>query len=140
MVPIAIAYLVARTDLDAKRVQPVLSSLTLCITGTVVCVVSVLNFSLAAVLALAFGFALPFKARQHYTGLASKLLHYSLISLTTPTGIATITSFVFGWEVVHGFIVQVVWNWNALRVWTLPFISCVYLPLILQAGVAALLA
>lgn len=121
------------------RVQSVLGSLTLCIAGTMVCITSVLNFSLAASLALAFGFAFPFKAQRTSSGLLLRILRHSYLSMFSPMGIVCVASVLFGRDVVRGVIIQTLWNWNVLRVWTLPFICCVYTPLILQAQIAALL-
>jgi glycosylphosphatidylinositol transamidase len=138
--PYLVALMFRRSmGLEAGTTSFVLASLTSCIAGTVVCLVSVLNFSLAATLSIAFGFVLPFRmtpTRRSFT----KILHHSFIFLFTPTSIAWLTLLVVGEDFVSRNIVQMIWEWKVLRVWTLPFLLCIYFPLVLQASIAVIIA
>ncbi|KAF8308107.1 Gaa1-like protein [Clavulina sp. PMI_390] len=61
LIPLLMGLILSSSvTLPVPRIQPLLNSLTLCIAGTVVCIVSVLNFSLAAGLAVSFVLVLPF--------------------------------------------------------------------------------
>jgi len=73
-------------------------------------------------------------------GTITKLLHHSFISLFAPTSVAWLTSLAIGNDLVTRNITQAIWEWKVLRVWTLPFILCIYFPLVLQASVAVILA
>lgn len=140
MAPYIVALAFRRsTNIDRRITSSVLTSFTLCIAGTVVCLVSVLNFSLAAILSIAFSFALPSRAPPT-RGSFAKILQHSFIFLFTPTSIAWLTSLAVGKDMVSRNIIQMVWEWKVFRIWTLPFIFCVYFPLLLQASIAVILA
>lgn len=124
--PLAGPLLVAQQSSDeaVAPVHMVLKSFNLCLASTVISITSVLNFSLAAALAILLGLPTilsgPGKAGHvRYAG-------YALLGL--------------GWLVLGGQEVQqALWNWEVLGVWFAPFVCIVYTPLVIQAGIASVL-
>ncbi|EKM55142.1 uncharacterized protein PHACADRAFT_143130 [Phanerochaete carnosa HHB-10118-sp] len=105
----------------------ILKTFNLCLASTVISVTSVLNFSLAATLAVFMGLPLTLSvpSRSVTAGLAKFALY---------------TLFALGWLLfTPGEIAQAVKNWEILRVWFAPFVCIVYTPLVLQAGIICLL-
>lgn len=87
-------------------------------------ITSLLNFSLAATLAVVLGVPLIFSG-------PGKLRHIKAASYCV---LGT------GWllllrEEVH----QALWNWEVLGVWFAPFVCIVYVPLVVQAAIATVL-
>lgn len=139
-VPYLLAFMFRRSiRLDGGATSSILTSFTLCIAGTVVCLVSVLNFSLAATLSITFGLVLPTRV-EPTRGSFIRMLHHSFIFLFAPTSIAWLTSLAVGKDVVDRHIIQMIWEWKVLRVWALPFLLCIYFPLLLQASIAVIIA
>ena len=104
-----------------------LKSLNLCLTSTVISILSVLNFSLAAVMALAVGVPLYSATSAASTG--ARLLRYAVHVILA-----------FGWIVLlRGEVLQAVANWELLGVWFAPFVCVVYAPLVLQSALVCLL-
>ncbi|RDB21477.1 GPI transamidase component gaa1 [Hypsizygus marmoreus] len=105
----------------------VLKALNLCIASTVISIISVLNFSLAALLAMLLGVPLSISSAKgpiHIRGL--KYAGYTLLGL--------------GWLLfAKEQARQAIWNWQILSVWFAPFACIVYVPLVLQAGLVCLL-
>jgi GPI-anchor transamidase subunit GAA1 len=105
-------------------VHKILKSVNLCLASAVISITSVLNFSLAATMAVLLGIPLiasgPGKLRH------VKIAGYCVLGL--------------GWmfflrQEVH----QAIWNWEVLRVWFAPFVCIVYVPLVVQAAIATVL-
>ena len=87
---------------------------------------SLLNFSLAAMLALTMGVPLATSSRSSST--ATSLLRYA--------GYCVLA---WGWLVLLPTEVEsAIWNWEILGVWFAPFICIVYAPLVMQAGIVCL--
>ncbi|OCH88182.1 Gaa1-domain-containing protein [Obba rivulosa] len=104
-----------------------LRALTLCLASTVTSIISVLNFSLAASLALTLGIPLTLAAPAH--SLPARLGKGALYACLA-----------LGWLVLApGEVRRAVWNWEVLRVWFAPFVCVVYTPLMLQAAVVNVL-
>ena len=90
-------------------------------------VISVLNFSLAATLALALG--LPLLLSSPSPSLGLRLAKYSVYTVLG-----------LGWLLfMPSQLEDAVWNWEMLGVWFAPFVCIVYTPLVLQAGIVCLL-
>ena len=104
-----------------------LKSLNLCLTSTVISILSVLNFSLAAVMALAVG--VPLYTASSSVDRGVRLSRYAVHSILA-----------FGWIVLlRGEVLQALANWELLGVWFVPFVCIVYAPLVLQSALVCLL-
>ncbi|KAL0577944.1 Glycosyl phosphatidyl inositol protein transamidase complex subunit [Marasmius crinis-equi] len=101
---------------------PVLKSLNLCFASTVISIIAVLNFSLSATTAALLG--LPLALSSGRFGL---------------TGYTAYFVFATGWLLKPEFVQQLLWDWEVLGVWTLPFVCVVGVPLVGQAAVVCLL-
>ncbi|PCH38174.1 Gaa1-domain-containing protein [Wolfiporia cocos MD-104 SS10] len=100
-----------------------IKALNLCLASAVTSIISVLNFSLAAVLAISLGLPLC------YSSSSSRIVCYLLYMLLG-----------FGWLILApGEVRRSVTDWELLRVWFAPFVCMVYAPLVLQAGIVCLL-
>lgn len=110
-----------------SSISSVLKALNLCLASTVISITTVLNFSLAASLAISLGIPLSISS-------ASDSLH---------ARVAKYTGYMFlalGWLLLgQREIWTAIWHWEILSVWFAPFVSIVYVPLVLQAGLVCLL-
>ncbi|THU87227.1 Gaa1-domain-containing protein [Dendrothele bispora CBS 962.96] len=107
----------------AAPIASVLKALNLCFASTIISATTVLNFSLAASLAVFLGIPLSVSSTSKNLPLrASKFSLYLFLSL--------------GWVLKHE---RLNWNWEIMGVWLLPFLWIVYFPLVLQAGIVCLL-
>ncbi len=102
----------------------ILKSINLFLASTVISITSLLNFSLAATLAVVLGVPLIFSGPGNLRHL--KAVGYCVLGT--------------GWllllrEEVH----QALWNWEVLGVWFAPFVCIVYVPLVVQAAIATAL-
>ena len=123
---------VLATPLHCSTVTPLSSlvkSFNLCLASTVISITSVLNFSLAATLAVLLGLPLTFASPSPSSQVAIRFIKYlAYIALG------------LGWIVwAPGETTRAIWNWEILGVWFAPFICIVYTPLVLQAGIVCLL-
>ncbi|KAL6300143.1 Gaa1-domain-containing protein [Sparassis latifolia] len=103
-----------------------LKSLNLCLASAVISIIAVLNFSLAALLAVLLGLPLFLAASEHafFTRFAILIVHCYL-----------------GWILFSpAELRQAVWDWQVLGGWFAPFVCVVYAPLMLQAACACLLS
>lgn len=106
----------------------ILKSFNLCLASTVISITSVLNFSLAATLAVAMG--LPLILSTPSRSATSRLAKFPLYAVLA-----------LGWLLfAPGEAAQALKNWEVLRVWFAPFVCIVYTPLVLQAGIVCLLS
>jgi len=106
----------------------VLKAFNLCFTSTVISIITVLNFSLAASLTIVLG--LPLIASSSSQSIALRVGKYGAYAFLA-----------LGWILVaQKQMVESIWNWQVLSVWFAPFICLVYVPLVLQAGVVCLLS
>ncbi|KZT68147.1 Gaa1-like protein [Daedalea quercina L-15889] len=104
-----------------------LKSLNLCLTSTVISILSMLNFSLAAVIAFLAG--VPLCYASYSTNVALRVLRYVVHIFLA-----------FGWIVLlRGEVLKAISNWELLGVWFAPFVCVVYAPLVLQSAVVCLL-
>lgn len=106
----------------------VLKSFNLCLASTVISITSVLNFSLAAVLAILMG--VPLSTSGSSPSPKTRLTRFGFYA-----------ALAFGWLAFVGNEGrQALWNWEVLGVWFAPFVCIVYTPLVLQAGIVCLLS
>lgn len=104
----------------------ILKAFNLYISSIVISITSVLNFSLAAALAVLLGVPLTL------TGPTARPLRYLLVLGVSPIGLLAIASHVVGEQEVIRVLTRTVWEWQVLGAWFLPFACVVYLPLTLQ--------
>ncbi|EIN07262.1 Gaa1-domain-containing protein [Punctularia strigosozonata HHB-11173 SS5] len=108
----------------------VLSSFNLCFASTIISVTCLLNFSLAAALAMSLGLPLVYTRPTKSNTIFSKVIQTVLL-----------VSLGLGWLIfVPNQVRRAVWHWEVLGAWFAPFICIVYVPLLLQAATALVLS
>ena len=123
--PVLLAPLfIDKIDSDTRNNAPIwmlLRSFNLCFASTVISATSVLNFSLAAVLAVLLGIPLSFSGPTDgmLTSLTSRFAYLLL----------AIFWFAPAWNVMD----QAVWDWEFLGGYFAPFICVIYVPIVWQA-------
>ena len=120
-----------RIDSDTTKVAPIwmlLRSFNLCFASAIVSATSVLNFSLAAVLAALLGIPLSF----------SEPTDDPLSSVTSRLGYLLLAIFWFtpAWTVMD----QAMWDWEFLGGYFAPFICMIYVPIVWQAVIVSSLS
>ncbi|KAF8587402.1 Gaa1-domain-containing protein [Ramaria rubella] len=105
-----------------------LKSFNLCLASTVISITSVLNFSLAACLAILLGIPLSISSPTKSPFL-KVFKNISYLCLLSPVW----------WILLTRPKSQSVWDWQVLGIWFTPFVCLVYLPLVLQAMVICML-
>ena len=117
-----------KIDSNTKNSAPVwmlLRSFNLCFASAVVSATSVLNFSLAAVLAVLLGIPLSFSGPTDDTLTSLNLrLAYMLLAIFWFTPM---------WNVMD----QAVWDWEYLGGYFAPFICIIYVPIVWQAVIVS---
>ncbi|TBU35999.1 Gaa1-domain-containing protein [Dichomitus squalens] len=120
--PLLVARLPQPTRPGSAPVSAVLKALNLCFTSAVISITAVLNFSLAAALAVFMG--IPLTLASPSPRLPSRIGKYALYSILA-----------LGWLVFCPEETgKALWNWEVLRVWFAPFVCVVYVPLVLQSA------
>jgi len=117
-----------KIDLDTKKAAPIwmlLRSFNLCFASAIISATSVLNFSLAAVLAVLLGVPLSFSGPTDDV----------LTSLTLRLAYMLLAVFWFtpAWKVMD----QAVWEWEFLGGYFAPFICIIYVPIVWQAVIVS---
>ncbi|KAH8989189.1 Gaa1-like protein [Lactarius hatsudake] len=112
---------------NAAPLPVLLKAINMCLASTLISVTSVLNFSLAALLAITLGVPLSFSAPSR-----------SLPVWVTKC--AVYATLAFGWLALSGEVTQAIWDWQVLGVWFAPLVCLIYVPFVLQAGVVSGLA
>ena len=109
-----------------------LQSFNLCLASVVISITSLLNFSLAATLAVTLGIPL-ICSRISCQGSASLFSKpFRLIVYTAYWLLA------WGWLLLPKQVERGVWDWQVLGVWFAPFVCIVYAPLVMQGGLVGL--
>jgi len=103
----------------------ILKATTLCLASTLISVTSLLNFSLAALLALALG--APLCVTGPTGPSATRFIKYGVYAVLAS-----------GWLFLHNEVQHAMWQWEVLGVWFAPLVCIVYTPFMLQAGLASL--
>ncbi|KAF9526996.1 Gaa1-like protein [Crepidotus variabilis] len=112
---------------DVAPMHMILKTANLCLTSTVISIITLMNFSLAAVLAVVLG--IPLVISSPSSKMSVRIAKYSAYALLA-----------LGWLLfAQQEIVKSVWSWQVLLVWFAPFVCIVYVPLVLQAGIVCLL-
>lgn len=101
-----------------------LKAINLCLASTLISVSSVLNFSLAALLAVALG--IPLTVASPSNSLLARGVKCGLYSILT-----------FGWLTFAADVKQEIWDWQVLGAWFSPLVCLVYVPFVLQAGIVS---
>lgn len=102
-----------------------------------ICIISVLNFSLAAVMAVLIG--IPLSLGTPRPKLLSTLSGLFVFPLLMPVGLLGLMASVRGAESVARAVGRNILEWELFGVWFAPFVCIVYFPLILQAWLVYLL-
>ncbi|KAH7929712.1 Gaa1-domain-containing protein [Leucogyrophana mollusca] len=126
ILPPIILSAVPQSPPTAAPLSMLLKSLNLCLSSTIISITSVLNFSLAATLAVTLGLPLTLATPSSNVGLR----------FTKYAGYCTLA---MGWMVLlPRELENAIWNWQVLGVWFAPFVCIVYMPLVMQAGLVTL--
>ncbi|KAH9981003.1 Gaa1-domain-containing protein [Lactifluus volemus] len=116
--------LTPQSAVHAAPLHILLKVINMCLASTLISVTSVLNFSLAALLAVTLGIPLS---------LASS-------SRSSPARVvkcALYTVLAFGWLFMEEEVKQAMWDWQVLGVWFAPLVCLIYVPFVLQAGIVS---
>ncbi|KAG5724014.1 GPI transamidase component gaa1 [Termitomyces sp. T112] len=111
---------------NTSSLSAVLKAINLCFASAVVSIITVLNFPLAALLAITLGIPLSVSSSGPVTIRLVKYVGYVLLGLGW---------LLFGQE----NMLQAIWDWEVLFSWFAPFVCLMYVPLVLQAGLVCLL-
>jgi hypothetical protein len=112
---------------DQAPLSSVLKALNLCAASTVISAITIVNFSLAACLSIAFGIPLSLSVSSPRSFIVKIGLYavYAVFSL--------------GWLVFTPHLTsQALWDWDVINVWFAPVLCLVYYPFLIQAGLVAL--
>lgn len=104
-----------------------LKAINMCLASTLISVSSVLNFSLAALLAVTLG--LPLTVASPSNSLLARGVKCGLYS-----------TLAFGWLVWDAEVQRGIWDWQILGGWFSPLFCLVYIPFVLQAGIVSSLS
>ncbi|KAF8447520.1 Gaa1-like protein [Boletus edulis BED1] len=135
LVPQALLTIIPSHPPETAPFSLLLQSFNLCLASTVISITSLLNFSLAATLAVTLGIPLIcshvfFRPSQtstsHFNKPCQLAVHAAYWVLT------------WGWLLLPQEVEKAVWNWEVLGVWFAPFVCIVYAPLLMQAGLVGL--
>jgi glycosylphosphatidylinositol transamidase len=127
IVPLAIPFAMRVPETGSAPPSQLLHALNLCLASTVISILAVLNFSLAATTSVLLGLPLSFAYAPRLRWL--RIIKYMLYVFLG-----------FGWLLIgHEEAREALWYWEILRGWFAPFICIVYGPLAWQAGIVSLL-
>jgi len=127
VIPFVLSKIPYPRNQDAAPSWLVLKALNLCFASTVISTITLLNFSLAALLAVTLGLPLSLArpaSSKHVSGI--KYILYALLAS--------------GWLFLHTDVRDAVWQWEILSVWFGPFVCLMYFPLVIQAGIVCVSA
>jgi len=96
----------------------------MCLASTLISISSVLNFSLAALLAVTLGIPLTVASPSN-----------SLLARGVRCGFYS--TFAFGWLAWDAEVKQGILDWRVLGAWFSPLVCLVYVPFVLQAGIVS---
>jgi glycosylphosphatidylinositol transamidase len=119
-------WILSRQAADRAALSSMLKAFNLCLASTVISVVSLLNFSLAAVLTVLLAVPLSISGR-------------SASSVSTAARAALYVALAAGWLLTKDAVLMALRNWELYGAWFAPFVCTVYVPLVMQALTATLL-
>ncbi|KAJ3574830.1 hypothetical protein NP233_g1495 [Leucocoprinus birnbaumii] len=125
-VPFALSQIPHPRDEITAPFWLVLKAFNLCFASTVISTITILNFSLAALLAVTLGFPLTLSGPSD-SKLLSRLKCLFYVFLAS------------AWLFLHQETREAIWNWEILSVWFAPFVCLIYTPLVLQAAIVCVL-
>ncbi|KXN92216.1 Glycosylphosphatidylinositol anchor attachment 1 protein [Leucoagaricus sp. SymC.cos] len=126
MVPFALSQIPYSRGQNIAPFWLVLKTLNLCLASTVISTITILNFSLAALLAVTLGLPLSLSCpRASKPASWLKCLLYVLLAS--------------GWLFLYEETREAIWQWEVLSVWFAPFVCLVYTPLVIQASIVCVL-
>ncbi|KAH9946130.1 Gaa1-domain-containing protein [Epithele typhae] len=126
-IPTVALQLVPRPPAEYAPLWIVLKAFNVCLTSAVISITSLLNFSLAATLAVLMG--IPMSTTHPLPSLPLRIARYALHTVLA-----------LGWLVFFPEeTASALRNWDLLRVWFAPFVCIVYAPLVLQSALVCLL-
>ena len=135
LVPPALLAFIPSHPLETAPFSMLLQSFNLCLASTVISITSLLNFSLAATLAVTLGIPLSCsRVSSRFSGTSSSLF-------SQPSRVTVYVAYwllAWGWLLLPREVESAVWNWEVLGVWFAPFVCIVYAPLVMQAGLVGL--
>jgi hypothetical protein len=111
-------------SVQAAPLHTLLKAVNMCLASTLISVSSVLNFSLAALLAVTLG--IPLSLASPSNSLLTRGIKCTLY-----------TALAFGWLAFDTEVKQGVWDWQVLGAWFAPLVCLVYVPFVLQAGIVS---
>jgi glycosylphosphatidylinositol transamidase len=126
MMSLSTPWIPSRQAADRAALSSMLKAFNLCLASTVISVVSLLNFSLAAVLAVFLAVPLSISGR-------------SASSVSTAARAALYVALAAGWLLTKDAVLMALRNWELYGAWFAPFVYTVYVPLVMQALTATLL-
>ncbi|KAH0827034.1 Gaa1-like protein [Lanmaoa asiatica] len=135
LVPQALLAFIPSQPPETAPFSMLLQSFNLCLASTVISITSLLNFSLAATLAVTLGIPLICSCVSSRPSRTSASLPSKLSRLAA---YATYWLLAWGWLLLPKEVERAVWNWEVLGVWFAPFVCIVYAPLVMQAGLVGL--
>ena len=112
---------------ESAPLSMVLKAFNLCLTSAVISITSLLNFSLAATLAVLVG--------GPVTIASSSPLNPTRFARYAASAVLALGWLAFYPEETS----KALWNWEVLGVWLAPFVCVVYTPLVLQSALVCLL-
>ena len=135
LVPKALLAFIPSQPLETAPFSMLLQPFNLCLASTVISITSLLNFSLAATLAVTLGIPLI------CSRVSSRPSRTSISLFNKPSRLAVYAAYwllAWGWLLLPQEVERAVWNWEVLGVWFAPFVCIVYAPLVMQAGLVEL--
>jgi glycosylphosphatidylinositol transamidase len=135
LVPQALLAFIPSHPLGTAPFSMLLQSFNLCLASTVISITSLLNFSLAATLAVTLGIPLI------CSRVSSRPSRTSTSLFSKPSRLAVYAAYwllAWGWLLLPQEVERAVWHWEVLGVWFAPFVCIVYAPLVMQAGLVGL--
>ncbi|KIJ16768.1 hypothetical protein PAXINDRAFT_10481 [Paxillus involutus ATCC 200175] len=137
--PAVVLTLIPSHQPEAAPFPMLLQSFNLCLASTVISITSLLNFSLAAMLAIILGIPLIRSRVSSPQQTPSPPSHSTRLTPARCAAYAAYSMLAWGWIIfLPSEVEKAVWNWEVLGVWFAPFVCIVYAPLVVQAGLVRL--
>ena len=116
-----------------------LKAFNLCWAGMIIAVTAVVNFSLSAATAVLLGICLSVVPSTRSNSLL-KLFAVGFLVALTPQGMVALLARIVGFNTVLHWAQSVIWDYEVVGSYFVPFVWMVYLPLVLQGILSCILA